>query len=173
MAVTPGSATIGTGQNLSFVATVTGVPVNAVIAGVCNSTTNSPVPCNAVTWTVTSATGNGTIGAASGVYTAPGAAHTDTITATSVYDTTKTVTATVTVVAAVDPTITSMSPNIGAVGAPFQDVYLTGTNFISNTSVFINGAAISPSSIAVNAAATTLIVRVPDSLLSAAGTGTI
>src|ERR1700674_157945 len=144
LSVTPSTATVGTLENFTFNATVTGVPIGAVTS-TCG--TSSTPPCTAVTWTVTSGTGTGSIGSSTGIYTAPAAAHADTITATSIYDTTKTATATVNVVAAVDPTITSISPSAGAtgalafqgaVGAIFQDVYLTGTSFISTTTVFIN-----------------------------------
>jgi DNA-binding beta-propeller fold protein YncE len=168
--VSPAAATVGTLETFPFTATVTGVPVNAVIAGTCSNVTNTPVPCNAVTWSIASTTGNGGIGTTSGIYTAPPAAHTDTITATSVYDTSETATATITVVTAADPTITSISPKTGAVGALFEDVYLTGTSFISTTSVFINGNAVSPLSVLVSPSFTTLLVRVPDTLLNALGT---
>ena len=170
LSVNPAAATVGTGEILPFSVTVTGVPVNAVISGTCSNVTNSPVSCNAVTWSIASSTGNGGINASSGVYTAPPAAHTDTITATSVYDTTKTSTATITVVAAADPSITFISPRTAAVGSIFQDVYLTGANFISTTSVFLNGNQVSPLSVLVNPTMNTLLVRVPDSLLNAAGT---
>src|SRR3984893_165663 len=161
--VTPSTFTIGTGETLPFFATVTGVPFNAVTS-TCNSANpSSGLPlCTAVTWTVT---GSGTINSSTGLYTAPGTATTATITATSIYDTAATANATVTVVAGADPTLTSVSPRVGALGAVFQDIYLTGTNFISTTSVFVNGAQISPSAV-VAASSTVLRVRVPDLFLA-------
>lgn len=162
VSVSPSSFTIGTGETLPFSATVTGVPFNAV-----TSTCNTPNPvslpvCTAVTWTVT---GGGTINSTTGLYTAPSTAGTATITATSVYDTAVTANAAVTVVVEADPTITSVNPRVGALGAVFQDVYLTGTNFISTTSVFINGVQM-PATSVVAASGTVLRVRVPDSLLA-------
>ena len=168
LSVTPGTATVGTGENFAFSAVVTGVPANASISGTCNNITNTPVPCTAVTWTVTSTTG-GTIGSTTGIYKAGGTAGTDTVTATSVYDTTKTATSTVTTAAAAAPAITSVSPNIGPVGALFQDIYLTGTNFFSTTSVFINGMQVPGANVALGSF-TSLLVRVPDSSLTAAAT---
>lgn len=161
--VTPSTFTIGTGETLPFFATVTGVPFNAVTS-TCNSANpSSGLPlCTAVTWTIT---GSGTINSSTGLYTAPGTATTATITATSIYDSSATANATVTVVAGADPTLTSVSPRVGALGAVFQDIYLTGTNFISTTSVFVNGAQISPSAV-VAASSTVLRVRVSDLFLS-------
>ncbi len=161
--VTPSTFTIGTGETLPFFATVTGVPFNAVTS-TCNSANpNSGLPlCTAFTWTVT---GSGTINSSTGLYTAPSAATTATITATSIYDTSVTANATVTVVAAADPTLTSVSPRVGALGAVFQDIYLTGTNFISTTSVFVNGVQM-PTAAVIAASSTVLHVRVPDLFLS-------
>src|SRR5665213_3017 len=121
--VSPSSFSIGTGETLSFSASVTGVPFNAVTA-TCNSANpNSGLPlCTGVTWTET---GTGTINSSTGLYTAAATAGTTTITATSIYDTTVSSNATVTVVAAADPTISSVSPRAGALRAVFHDVYLT------------------------------------------------
>ena len=56
-------------------------------------------------------------------------------------DTSVTATATVNVVTATTPTVTSVSPNTTAFGGLFQDIYITGTNFISTDNVFVNGTA--------------------------------
>jgi hypothetical protein len=97
-----------------------------------------------VTWSVsTTLTGIGTIGSTTGVYTAPGTVpspSTVIVTATSVADTSVTATASVTVVTAATPTVTSVSPNASAVGGLFQDIYITGTNFISTNIVYVNHA---------------------------------
>ncbi len=161
--VSPSTFSIGTGETLPFFATVTGVPFNAVTS-TCNSANpTSALPlCTAVTWTLT---GAGSINSTTGLYTASTTAGTATITATSVYDSGVTANATVTVVTAADPTITSVSPRVGAIGSVFQDVYLTGTNFISTTSVFINGLQM-PASAVLAASSTVLRVRVPYFMLS-------
>ena len=163
LSIAPSSINVGTGESFPFGVTVTGVPTNAAISGTCSNSTNIPVPCTAVTWSVT--TGTGTIGASTGVFKAPSVAETDTITAKSVYDTNQTATATVTVATATAPTITSISPTTGAAGAPFENVYLTGTNFIATTNVFINGSQISPLNVTVGSG-TTLLVQVPDVFLT-------
>ena len=167
VSVTPGAATVGAGENFPFTATVTGVPSDTAISGTCDSMTSTPVPCTAVTWSVTS--GSGSIDSNAGIYTAPATTDTATVTATSVFDSTKSASASVTIVLATDPTITSVTPNTGAVGALHQDVYLTGTDFISTTSVFISGTQVSTSDIAAGSS-TTLQVRVRDSFLTTAGT---
>ena len=139
VSIVPSKYTIGTGEQFQFAtkAKVTGVPPNAAISGVCDSDVLTPEPlCTSVTWSVS---GGGSIDATTGDYTAPDSAATATITATSIYDTTRNGTATVTLVTATDPTVTSISNDVGAVGARQQDIYLTGSNFISTTEVRVNG----------------------------------
>src|SRR5437879_9585779 len=87
----------------------------------------------AVIWTVSS--GIGAIDPNSGLYIAPATTGTATITATSVVDPVQSASATVTIVTAADPTLTSLNPPTGALGAAFQEVYLSGSNFISTTLV--------------------------------------
>ena len=133
--LTPAAATIGTGESFQFTATVNNPG--------CNTTSNAT--CLNVTWSLpTTPTGLGSINA-NGVYTAPTPAPSPssvTITATSVADTSVTATATVNVVTAADPTLVSVSPPNAALGSLFQDEYITGTNFLSTTIVYVNGALI-------------------------------
>ncbi len=115
ISVSPKTATVGTTETFQFIATVTG-----------SSNTN-------VTWLVNGGSANGTI-STNGLYTAPSAVPspaTLTVTATAVVDPNKTATVSVTVVTAADPTLTAISPTHAAQGSIFQDVYLTGTNFLS------------------------------------------
>lgn len=175
VSIVPATFTIGTAEQYSFAdfVSVTGVPPTAMVSGVCDSATNPKVPvpdgCSSVTWSVTV----GTIDSSSGLYTAPAAATTATatVTAKSIYDTARTATASVTIVTATDPTLTSISNTVGAVGAVFQDIYLAGTNFISTTNVFLNGTQV-PSSAIVLASSTALRVRIPDFMLIADDTFT-
>ena len=175
VSIVPAKFTIGTSEQFSFATfvSVTGVPPTAIVSGVCDSAANPKVPapdgCSSVTWSVTV----GTIDSSNGLYTAPDAATTATatVTAKSIYDTARTATASVTIVAAVDPTLTSISNTVGAVGAVFQDIYLAGTNFISTTNVFLNGIPVPSSAIAL-ASSSALRVRIPDFMLIAAGTFT-
>ena len=158
--ITPTSATVGTTETFPFSATVTNPG--------CNITSNPT--CNNVTWSVsTTLTGVGSIGSNTGVYTAPGTVpspSTVIITATSVADTSVSATATVTVVTATDPTVTSVSPNTAAVGGLFQDVYITGTNFISTNIVYVNGAQLSPTLI-TQVSSSLIRARIPDFILAA------
>jgi len=117
----------------------------------------------AVAWSVTS--GGGTIDPNSGLYTAPSTPGTATVTVTSLADNTQFASATVNIVTAVDPTVTSISPPNGALGAAFQEVFITGTNFISTTNVFVNKSLL-PSGALFSITPTTLFVIVPDSVLS-------
>jgi DNA-binding beta-propeller fold protein YncE len=163
IAITPTSATVGTGETFSFTATVNNPGCNNV-----NSTAN----CLTVTWSLsTTLTGIGAIvsnGADTGVYTAPTTVpspSTVIITATSASDTSVTATATVTVVTATTPTVTSVSPNTTALGGLFQDIYITGTNFISTNHVFINGAQLA-SGLVTDVSSSVIRARIPDYILA-------
>jgi YVTN family beta-propeller protein len=152
--VLPASATIGTGETLSFTATVTG-------------TTNA-----AVNWSVNNiAGGNSTVGMISttGVYTAPSSAMSVTISASSAVDSSKSGTAAVSVVAAVDPTLSSLDLTTAAQGSIFQDVYANGTNFFSTSTLRVNGMPIPTTFISV----TLLRGRIPSSLLTTVGPETV
>jgi DNA-binding beta-propeller fold protein YncE len=176
ISINPTVATVGTTEHFTFAAAVSNPGCNATL----------DPQCIAVTWSVpvpaTGATSNGSItsnGITNGVnfaqYTAPTAVPTPsstvTITATSVKDTSVTATASVTIVTAAAPTLSSVSPLTAAVGSLFQDVYITGTNFISTNNVFVNGNLISglgaDSLPNVSVISSTVIrARIPDTLLA-------
>ena len=174
ISINPTTATVGTLETFTFAAAVSNPG--------CNQSADSQ--CLAVTWSVPTATGNtnGTItdngianGIDSAIYTAPTPAPNPsavTITATSVKDTSVTATASVTIVTAAPPTVTSVSPNVAARGSLFQDVYITGTNFISTNKVYVNNTQISgvtpiDSLPNVSIDSSSLIrVRIPDTLLA-------
>src|SRR5580704_6539104 len=157
--ITPTSATVGTGEFFLFTATVNNPG--------CNLTSNPT--CENVTWSLsTTLTGIGTIGSTTGVYTAPATVpspSTVIITATSVADTSVTATATVTVETATTPTVTSVSPNTTGLGGLFQDIYITGTNFISTENVYINGVQLA-STFVTNVSTSVIRARIPDFLLA-------
>jgi DNA-binding beta-propeller fold protein YncE len=171
--INPTTSTVGTLETFNFAATVSNPG--------CNQTADPQ--CVAVTWSVPTATGNtnGTItdngivnGVDSAVYTAPMLAPNPsavTITATSVKDASVTATASVTVVTAAPPTVTSVSPTVAALGSLFQDVYITGTNFISTNRVYVNTTQISGTGADslpnVSIGSSSVIrVRIPDTLLA-------
>jgi len=161
--VTPTGATVGTSETFTFSATVNNPG--------CNITSN--LTCDNVKWSLsTTLTGIGTIDSTTGVYTAPPSVPTSTqggstviITATSVADTSVTATATVTVVTATTPTVTSVSPRQTALGGLFQDVYITGTNFISTEKVFVNGAQLA-STFVTGISSSVIRARIPDFILA-------
>ncbi len=159
IALTPTTATVGTGEHFLFAATVNNPG--------CNITSNPT--CQNVTWSLsTTLTGIGTIVSGSGVYTAPTSVpspSTVIITATSTADTSVTATATVTVVTAANPTVTSVSPNTTGLGGLFQDIYITGTNFISTDNVFINGTQLA-SGFVTGVSTSVIRARIPDFLLA-------
>ena len=158
----PSTYTIGFNEQFSFKpkTSVSGVPPGAVISGVCDNG-GSPL-CTDFTWTATA----GTIDA-NGLYTAPASGTTATITATSLYDSGQNATATVTLVTPTDPTLTSISNTVGAVGAVQQDVYLTGSGFISTTQVLFNGNLVSDTDMV---SPTVIRARLADTDLKSPGT---
>ena len=154
---------MGTSETFLFAATVNNPG--------CNITSNPT--CQNVTWSLPTSTTtpnpDGAIGSTTGVYTAPTTVpspSTVIVTATSVADTSVTATATVTVVTATTPTVTSVSPNTTALGGLFQDIYITGTNFISTENVFINGAPLA-STFVTDISSSVIRARIPDFLLAA------
>jgi DNA-binding beta-propeller fold protein YncE len=156
VSIVPSTYTIGLNETFSFKpkASVTGVPPGAVIPGVCGDNPGDPL-CTDFYWGVSS--GGGNINGF-GNYVAPSSGTTATITAQSVYDTSQTATATIALVTPTDPTLTSISSTVGAAGAVLQDVYLTGSNFISTTQVFFNGNLVSDAD-PVNLAPTANVLR--------------
>jgi len=158
--VVPSAVTLAATQTFQFTADVT---------------PNSANP--AVNWTLTSpplppppATNLGSI-SSTGLYKAPPttAVGSVTITATSAADPTKSGTATVTILGIVDPTIASISPTSAAEGSVQQDVYVTGTNFLTGSTVNVNGVP-EPLSAITFISSTLLRVTIPGSQLAAPGT---
>jgi DNA-binding beta-propeller fold protein YncE len=145
VSIEPKTATIAPGEKLQFSSTVSG-------------SSNS-----AVTWSVTADSmtvvgGNSTIGIIcpssndtqnlctnqpAGTYFAPlvspGAV---TITATSAADTSQSATASVSIAAGSDPTLSSIAPTTAQEGSVQQDIYLNGQNFLSTSTVLANGVPV-------------------------------
>jgi DNA-binding beta-propeller fold protein YncE len=127
--ITP--VTMGPGETFQFSTTITG-------------TSNQ-----AVTWSVASGTsgdipgGNPQIGTITpnGLFTAPLAAETATITATSAADPTVSGSQTVTVSGSATPTVTFIDPTSAAAGSAQQDVFITGTNFLTTTVAVVSTSA--------------------------------
>lgn len=138
------SCSIGTNETFTFSATVSG-----------SSNT-------AVTWSLT---GVGTIDPNSGLYTAPATTGTATITASSTADPTESASATVTIVTAADPALTSVNPPTGALGAAFQEIFLSGSNFICTTGVLVNGTPL-PAAFLSSLSSSSFLAILPDSVLS-------
>lgn len=125
--VIPATATVGTGESFQFNVNV------------------SNDPTKSVTWSVKESNA-GTI-SATGLYTAPATVPTPataTIVATSKVDTTRTGSATVTIVTAQAATFSGISQTKAPQGGLFQDVYLAVTNLRSTSVVRFNNKIIDP-----------------------------
>ncbi len=148
--ISPTAPTIGTNEVLTFTATVTG----SIDLG--------------VTWSVNGVIGGGSsIGTitANGVYTAPPTAQTVTITATSVADISASATSTATIVAPVQPVVSSLDPSVTGQGSALQNVYLQGENFLSTSVAYADGDPDPTTFIST----TFLLITLPADLLTAAG----
>ena len=160
VAVSPTTATIAAGDSSTFTANVTG-------------TTNT-----AVTWEVNGIAGgditDGFIvpGAGNGntaTYTAPisNPPGSETITAISGFDPAQSGTASVTIISSSAPTLTSAAPNLVGEGSAQQEVFLTGTNFTSNSVVL---AGTPPAPVPTLFLSSTLLhATIPAAPLSVAG----
>ena len=162
--LTPATASIAFSEHDQFTARVTG-------------TSNT-----AINWSVNNiAGGNATVGyicpnpavscTANGEYFAPATSPGSiTITATSGADASKMATATVTLGSAVAPTLTSLDPAIAARGSAQQDVYLTGQNFYSTSTVIVAPPGQTATQVPTQFLTSTLLrATIPGALLATAG----
>ena len=160
----PLTATVGTGETLLFTATVTG-NTNTGVNWFVNGTAGGAL---ATTGSITTMT----TGGAPATYTAPATIPTGgsvTVKAVSAVDTNQMATATVTIVTAANPTLSSINPTHAAAGSVFQDFYLTGTNFLSSSQVLIGSTPVPTTLLS----ATLLRARAPASVLSSPGIRTV
>jgi len=156
LSISPTSATLATGDVVTFVATNTGSGTTTI-----NWLVNDILGGNSTVGTIT----------AVGVYTAPAAVPapaTVIVKAQAAIDVSKTATAPVTIATASSPTLTSLWPTRVAQGSSFHDFYFVGTNFVTTTVVLFNGAPLAVTPQVVTS--TLLRVRVPESAFVNAGT---
>ena len=172
--VTPsGTATMGTGESLSFVATVSGT-TNLNVIWLVDGTQGGTMADGFITdMTI----GNGEQANAA-IYTAPTPApspNTVTIVAEAAADTTQTQTISVTITTATPPVLNSIAPLQIPQGAILEDIYLSGSGFLSTTEVLFSGVNLST----INGGSVTAVsadvlrARLPASLLGTAGTFTV
>jgi DNA-binding beta-propeller fold protein YncE len=124
--VLPATVTIGTLETLQFTTIVTGTSNQGVSWALSSSALNPP-PLGNIT--------------PSGFYTAPAGSATITVTATSAADPTQKGTATVNVIAATAPALSSIEPTVAAQGSAQQDIYVIGSNFTSTETVVVTPPA--------------------------------
>jgi YVTN family beta-propeller protein len=138
--ITPTTATVGTKERFTFIATVTGTAdqsvtweVNGNAGGdatdgfICpNPLVPTPPACPPGTYVAPFPAPNGSV----------------TVKATSGADPTQSAPATVLVQTAGIPVLTSIDPTSAAQGSVLQDVFLIGSNFFSTNTVLVNGAPV-------------------------------
>ena len=154
--VFPTTATIGPGQHIQFTANITGTTVQTV-----NWSVNGVAGGNAQSGLITSG----------GLYSAPTSGTASaTITATATADSSKSGNANVTISTTATATLTSIDPTVASQGSSQQDVYLTGTNFFSNDTIFVAAPGQAAAAVPTTFVSTTLLrATIPATLLSAAG----
>jgi YVTN family beta-propeller protein len=141
VAVTPITASVGTGETFPLVATVSGTSITTVKWTVCQVNSATTTACVADT--------TGALGTidAFGNYKAPAtvpAANPVTVQAASTADVNQVAGSVITLSAAVDPTVTSIYPTQITQGSFYVDVWVTGANFLSTTTVLVNGGSLTP-----------------------------
>lgn len=151
--LTPNPVTVGTLEQFQFDATVTGNSNTAVSWSV-NNIANGNSTVGTITATactkampITPTSSNPLpAGTSFGCYFAPPTPQSSvTISATAAAGTSQAGAATVTVVTATDPALSTnipLQPTVADEGSAQQDVYLFGTNFFSTTQAVVNGAPV-------------------------------
>ncbi len=171
-AVGSSTASIVTSSTVTIVTTTShgfAAGQSVTIAGVSDSSFNGTFTIGTIPASASFTYAQNGPNATSGGGTATSTSPSVTITATSMADTTRSASVLVQVIVAADPTLVSISPTKAPQGAVFQDVFLTGTNFLSTTTVRVNTVPLAFA--AVTQFSSTLIrARVPASLLVATGT---
>jgi DNA-binding beta-propeller fold protein YncE len=153
--VLPATVTIGTLETLQFTVIVSGTS-NQGVSWALSSTLLSPPPLGNIT--------------PSGFYTAPAASATITVTATSAADPTQKGTATVNVITATAPALSSIEPTVAAQGSAQQDIYVIGSNFTSTETVVVTPPAQPATPVPTTFINTTLLrATIPATQLTQAG----
>src|ERR1700733_11023715 len=160
VSITPSTATIAPGESFTFTANVTGTTNTAVTWEV-----NGNAGGDVTDGFIVPGGGNGN----TAVYTVPvsNPPGTVTITAVSGFDPAESGTAAVTIIGSAAPALTSAQPNIVGEGSAQQEVFLTGTNFTSN-SVVLAGTPPAPVP-TIFLSSTLLHATIPAAPLSIAG----
>jgi DNA-binding beta-propeller fold protein YncE len=163
--ITPSTASLATGEHQQFLASVnggtaSGSNVTWEVNGVAGGTTADGFICPSSSLSASCTPGE---------YFAPTVSPTGpiTITAVSAADPSKEGTATVVVAGAVDPTLTSMSPNNVGEGSVQQEVYLSGTNFLTTSTVLVGNPPTPVPSVLISG--TLLRATIPANLLAGPG----
>jgi DNA-binding beta-propeller fold protein YncE len=173
--VNPATATVATGSNFQFTATLTtDTTPNDVTWLLVQATTTNPISPTATSCSPACGSIDTT-----GLYTAPATVPTTatvTVVATSKLDTTRFATATVTIVQAGPISFTNVSPPVAPQGGSIQDIFLNATNLTSSgIGVTVGPYPIDPSQVKVifspssSAASIGARVRLNATQLAAAG----
>jgi DNA-binding beta-propeller fold protein YncE len=168
--VIPSSASVGPGEHFQFTDVVTGTN-NSSVVWMVNTVPGGDAADGFIC--PSNAAGNPcTPGSAPGEYFAPGASPgAVTVAAQSGADPTQQGTATVSVGNGGAPGFSATSPlepSVAAQGSVQQDVYISGTNFLSTTQVFVDGVAL-PVANVILVSGTLIRATIPAAQLAQAG----
>jgi DNA-binding beta-propeller fold protein YncE len=168
--VEPTTAAMATGETYQFNANVQGTPNNGVTWSVTGSTGGPVVGGNSTIGFVCPSSGI-TVPCTPGEYFSPAISPGSvTVTATSAADSSKSGSASVTITSSALSVVTAIQPNLVSEGSVYQEIYITGTNLLSTSSVMVGSntaAAVAVPTIFVSP--TLLRAKIPAGPLSSAG----
>ncbi len=169
--VQPPSASIGPGEHFQFTDTVTGTTDTGVVWMVGSIPGGDAADGFICPNQAAAVCNTGSPGEYFAPATPPGGAIT--IAAQSGADPTQQGTASVTVASGSAPAFSgpnALEPSVAAQGSVQQDVYMSGTNFLSTTQVLVGGVAIPPANVTFVGNSTTLLrATIPAAQLAQAG----
>jgi DNA-binding beta-propeller fold protein YncE len=164
--ISPTTASLGPNENFQFTATVSGTSNTAVVWSV-NSVPGGNATVGFVCPTINAPCGN------PGEYFAPSVSPGSvTVTAQSGADPTHQGSAAVTIGSGSPPAFAAtnpMDPTVAAQGSVQQDVYLSGSGFLSTSRVLVGGVAVPVANVTFLGGGTLLRVTIPAAQLTQAG----
>ncbi len=167
VSVNPDTAALATGEHYQFNASVQGTS-NTGVSWAVSAASGAPIVGGNSTVGYICPSSGITVTCTPGEYFAPAISPgAVTITAISAADSSKTGTASVTVTSATTPVVTAIQPNLVSEGSVYQDVYITGTDVLSTSTVMVGTPPVAVPTLYISP--TLLRATIPAGPLSVAG----
>ncbi len=168
--VDPDTAAMATGETYQFNANVQGTPNTGVSWSVSGSSGGPVVGGNSTIGYICPSSGI-TVPCNPGEYFAPAISPGSvTVTATSAADPSKSGSASVTITSSALSVVTTIQPNQVSEGSVYQEIYVTGTNLLSTSTVMVGSQTAAPVAVpTIYVSPTLLRAKIPAGPLSNAG----